>query len=572
MPPKLFSYFLFLLSATVVTLVLFDAALSRARYGSIIGGLSVQDFLFVREHASTPKAADEEDRTTRARGGDDVVRSPSSSSSTSVSPPKDPRRHRLGGEGVLESPTGTTDAAAAKVVVVPLEAASGTHHVTLHVGHPVPQPQTLIVDTGSHLTAWLCAADGNNKNYVGQQLPQLGRPPPYDPSKSASGRAPECGQCQVASNDKCGGANNDSAAAAAAAALWKPRCNLSQRYTEGSSWTAYEVNERVALLHEDGGDGIDNTTASTSTTTGEIPATDNATASIDDFAFGCQTSVTGLFRKQVASGILGLEPTRHSIVHRLYEQNRIGRNAFSLCLAALGGPAARNSTVMKSQQQSRSGYMSLGGPLASRHLEPMQYTSLVNASSSDTTDQQLRKRTDTGQNSTEGHQTYRVTLRQLWLGGTCIICRTNAKLRASFNSGKGTVIDSGTTDTFLPAAIAKHFMYAWSYETNGKFAYYPNHRSGRYTFKEFEQLPTLHVVLEGNGRSDRSNVTISAPPLHYMEGAIPTGWVGKRELTNRLYVDETGGGAVLGLNVLLGYDTYFDVQGHRIGFAKADCG
>jgi hypothetical protein len=139
---------------------------------------------------------------------------------------------------------------------------------------------------------------------------------------------------------------------------------------------------------------------------------------------------------------------------------------------------------------------------------------------------------------------------------------------SAFRRGKGTILDSGTTDTYLPKAIAKAFAAAWALYTRVTLS----NRTLRFTHAEFETLPSVTFLFS-------NNVTMTIEPLSYMEGVpleddesirkvVP--WEGSIELTNRIYLDEPEG-AVLGANAMFGYDVLFDAQGKRIGFAKADC-
>lgn len=138
----------------------------------------------------------------------------------------------------------------------------------------------------------------------------------------------------------------------------------------------------------------------------------------------------------------------------------------------------------------------------------------------------------------------------------------------AFRRGKGTILDSGTTDTYLPKAVAKVFAEAWARYTKTPIS----NRTQRYTHAEFETLPSVTFLFA-------NNVTMTVEPLSYMEGVpleteesirkvVP--WEGSIELTNRIYLDEPEG-AVLGANAMLGYDILFDAQGKQIGLAKADC-
>ena len=60
------------------------------------------------------------------------------------------------------------------------------------------------------------------------------------------------------------------------------RCDVEQKYTEGSSWTAFEVRDKVWL-------GLN----------GEIDSVEEHKKFSTPFVFGCQVSEEGLFRTQV---------------------------------------------------------------------------------------------------------------------------------------------------------------------------------------------------------------------------------------------------------------------------------
>lgn len=47
-------------------------------------------------------------------------------------------------------------------------------------------------------------------------------------------------------------------------------------------------------------------------------------------------------------------------------------------------------------------------------------------------------------------------------------------------------------------------------------------------------------------------------------------WIGKRGFTSRIYVDEPHG-AVLGANMMMDHDVYFDIANRRLGVARAEC-
>ena len=47
--------------------------------------------------------------------------------------------------------------------------------------------------------------------------------------------------------------------------------------------------------------------------------------------FGCQTSLTGLFRTQLADGIMGMDNTNAAFWKQMYDQNAVPEQKFSLC-------------------------------------------------------------------------------------------------------------------------------------------------------------------------------------------------------------------------------------------------
>jgi hypothetical protein len=298
--------------------------------------------------------------------------------------------------------------------------------------------------------------------------------------------------------------------------LFGDECTFSQKYTEGSSWVATEVEDMVWL-------GTPNVVESL-----EVHMSSLAIA----YAFGCQTSSKGLFRKQYADGILGLSIHDTSIVTALYKERLIARNAFSICFTHNGG------------------HLSLGGTLSpSRfHYQTMQLTPI-----------------------TRSHGYYSVEVTSLSIGNKIVVdSETKSHLLADINGGKGCILDSGTTDSFFPKSLNKVVGAAVVDHTNGLTDFSAKFRRHVYTFTEFQRLPVITLVFT-------NDVVLEIWPDNYMEN-VPldsiTGraktWEGTLLLTNRIYLDESKG-SVLGANAMFGYDVLFDIQGHQIGIAPANC-
>lgn len=372
-------------------------------------------------------------------------------------------------------------------VTIPLHAHSGSHHAYVYIGSP-PQRQTLIVDTGSRSMAVPCKPCRSCGNHAS---------PYFDPSRSTTNRASKCGNCLLEGISTC--------------SLFGDQCEISQKYTEGSSWTANEVEDIVWL------------------------GTGNVVESIEEhmqlavpYAFGCQTSIKGLFQKQYADGILGLARHETSIVAAYHKAGAIPHNAFSLCLT------------------SEAGHISLGGSMPQEyHKENMQITPI-----------------------THEHGWYSVQVMNVFVGEIEVGAKFPSLLK-KINAGKGCILDSGTTDTYLPSSMAKEFGAAARTWTGGLTDFSEASRHNEYTFTDFLLLPEITFIL-------RNNVTLSVKPKNYMEG-VPLDahdkvqeWKGRKRLTNRVYLEEEQG-AVLGANAMFGYDILYDSENHRIGIAQADC-
>jgi hypothetical protein len=374
-------------------------------------------------------------------------------------------------------------------LTVPLHAHSGTHHVHVYIGSP-PQRQTLILDTGSRVMAFPCKPCRSCGNHAS---------PYYDPAKSTTQRMSKCGNCLLEGISTC--------------SLYGEQCIISQKYTEGSSWSANEVEDMVWLGTSDVVESIENHMQLA------IP-----------YAFGCQTSIKGLFQKQYADGILGLARHETSLVAAYHKADVIRQNAFSLCLTL------------------DAGYLSLGGSMPTQHHhEAMRMTPI-----------------------TREHGWYSVEITRILVGAIEVTSsETHVSLLKTVNSGKGCILDSGTTDTYLPASLAKKFGKAAMLWTDGLTDFSERSQQKKYSFAEFERLPELSFIMA-------NNVTLTMQPRNYMEGITldfsgqVQGWNGTKSLTNRVYLEETEG-AVLGANAMFGYDILFDAQNHKVGIAKADC-
>jgi hypothetical protein len=417
-------------------------------------------------------------------------------------------------------------------IELPLFAKSGTHHATIYAGHP-PIPQILIVDTGSRLTGWRCDDDDEDHPAVrhkarrrdkGTPLPSQHDPYYYNPSRSTTSVVVPCGKCVFRDVSQC----------LPFVHVGSSRCTVRQRYTEGSSWTAFEVTDIISFSFS--------TTQQPGNGTIQHQHSyfyEDSIPTTVPFTFGCQTQLAGLFKTQFADGILGLERYCHlSLPGRLHQHGITNSTAFSLCLTPT------------------TGYLGLGGAQRHRHTAGMRLTPLRQS-----------------KNKISGM--YAVTVEEVWLGDTCLASANHhTHILRAFDAGTGTIFDSGTTDTYLPSVIADSLNTAWLEQTGRPFSLQPHqqHRNSMYTFEQFRILPNLRLVLAGN-------VTFTLTAANFMEGSsVFTANTNVQHdhnaylLKKRLYADQPEGtGAVLGINAMLGYDILYDPDQGWIGFAPANC-
>ncbi len=89
---------------------------------------------------------------------------------------------------------------------------------------------------------------------------------------------------------------------------------------------------------------------------------------------------------------------------------------------------------------------------------------------------------------------------------------TSAEIAKAFSSGKGTILDSGTTDTYFPADLMAKFTAAFSKASGGV-----TFSSGnvKLTTAQLAALPTIILTLEGlvNG----TTVDIAMPYSSYID-------------------------------------------------------
>ncbi|KAJ1438815.1 aspartic peptidase domain-containing protein [Ochromonadaceae sp. CCMP2298] len=350
--------------------------------------------------------------------------------------------------------------------LTPLFPGYGTHFAYAYVGTP-PQRQSLIVDTGSHFTAFPC--EGCKK--CGKHTDNY-----FSVKNSTTAVIPSCDN---------------------------KTCSMTQGYTEGSSWKAYTVQDKLWV----GGLSL-----------ARMPM---ANALSMDFTFGCQTESTGLFVSQLADGIMGMSSAPDTLPQQLLKAKITPTTVFALCFRVGGGIMTLGGVDQKIHSKNKIDYAVMPANSNGWFAVILQSVSV---------------KSETGSGYTP--------------------IATNSSV---FNTGSGAIIDSGTTDIYLPKSVAPAFKDA--FKSSG-ITY--TDKTFKATPEQLRGLPSIMFSLKRVGDDNLKTVDITLTWGSYLDK------VGDDEFTMRiLFTEKTG--TVLGSNFMSGRNVIFDADGGRVGFAVSTC-
>ena len=317
------------------------------------------------------------------------------------------------------------------------------------------------------------------------------------------------------------------------------RGTLSQAYEEGSMWHAKKASDLVSLGNVDasvrGYKRKDGEVLSEGYTTGEL--TKDHLPHIR-LVFGCIDHQTKMFVTQTADGILGMTSESNSFINTLVEQGALEEATFSICYTP---------TDPLSKSRTYAGMFVLGGSEVSQHTAPMEFAKLLITS-----------------RGFYGVETLGIALSTspTYTAHSAVNLQVSASV---YNAGDGLIVDSGTTDVYLPSGCASAWRAAWSqivhtwaYDMDGTVYLTP---------QDLAAFPYIHVRVRAEDGA--GEMVISIAPISYMEKTYYS-CTGRCEYLPRIFLDEPRGG-VLGGPLFAGHDVQFDVDDRRLGVARATC-
>jgi hypothetical protein len=416
----------------------------------------------------------------------------------------------------------------------------GTHYVDLWVGNP-PQRQTAVVDTGTSATAFPCG-ECENEN-CGHHTD-----PPFDETKSKTFRVPPC-------------TKDGETGSCAFGSCADQICVITHNFGSGddaSSWTAFEAQDIVYA------GGLHDQPVSKVGPDDDEFSPIHASEYSFPLTFGCQTSVSGYFERQLATGVIGLDRRAQSFWGQMRAAQTIRRAQFSLCF------------VKRSLSGTNAGAVMLGGVDKRLHKTPMVFAKMMGVGTS---------------------ASFKVHVRKLYMRvghslSETIMFDSSAKysmlqLSEEMLNGKEKFsIDSATTDTYFIKSVSDEFRKYWKDITGLEYS----NESIPASDIDIRGLPTIILQMtphEGGigdeiktddprnvpglaGKMDLgtpNDVIFAIPANHYMQH-------NERDDTYspRIYLDRDDSlGNVLGANAMMGHDILFDMDAARIGFAESNC-
>ncbi|KDO26024.1 hypothetical protein SPRG_08677 [Saprolegnia parasitica CBS 223.65] len=269
-------------------------------------------------------------------------------------------------------------------------------------------------------------------------------------------------------------------------------CEVQRTYVDGSGWTGAAVTD-LAYIGRFSGESSD-----------DIMRTNGVRLTV-----AAQLSASGPLVTMAENGIIGFSKASTTFLAALVAQKRIERNAFSLCYSASGGTLV------------------LGGSDPSLYAPSSAATGTVAMLSS---------------------TKYLLPLVDVFVGGT-----STAATSSVDSAGLSTLVDSGSSHSYLPYAVRTSFLRAFAAATNVAFS-----DATTYAPDQSGTWPTITLVFAGTA----GRVELELPPAKYMYTTA------SGESKFGLRFAESG---VIGANAMVDVNVLFDLDAQQVGFTRANC-
>lgn len=223
------------------------------------------------------------------------------------------------------------------------------------------------------------------------------------------------------------------------------------------------------------------------------------------FQFGCQESETGLFRTQHIDGIMGISAQDGTLPFTLFNNNLTTTRAFSLCIAETSGVLAFGGVPTSLLP-------------ANFKTEGIQFIKLLKNRGWFTVKLLDVFLKDNSKGDSSGTDS----------GSSSVLIKLEVDLSEA-NKGKGVIVDSGTTDTYLPKGWGRSFSSQFEKIAKEK---YSNSRQVMLTDEQLSKLPSIiyrfeaYAGAKGNSKTNSNGITyvdVECSPKAYAERVIKGG-------------------------------------------------
>jgi hypothetical protein len=241
------------------------------------------------------------------------------------------------------------------------------------------------------------------------------------------------------------------------------KCKLSVNYDEGSKWEGYKASDNIMV------GGL------------KINSVDKAKDyTISNFEFGCQQSNTGEFKSQLANGVLSMSRDNASLPKQLRKKNITKNNLFAMCMRSGGG------------------ILTIGGVDSKINKKNSFVEYVVMTPSKD------------------NYYTVKVqdiSFRSKNTSMPVISLRNQNKNLDFVNNGTGAILDSATSDIFLPMAYKVVFNTAIKKFTGKNLNELATNKGFSLTPEQYGSLPDIIIKLQGK---TKDSVDITIPYFDYI--------------------------------------------------------